>query len=265
MLAAKNKQKRTKGFTTAELLIVLGIIGLLFGGLVGAMSLNNIIQVNRAKADIVKLKVLLQMYHEDTGTYPTGGIIGMIRGLSFPDCGWSEACLRDYVVDPQTFSVPLDANNHRIYKSHAVEGDPNAYNVQTYTNPVTGKTFLGALAFEEEKDLDGDGVKEKRVVMTMIDPWGNEYVYLSSMEYASPPGPTDPSAMVTTNDFARNPAVGTGQAAQAASYGFSEGDSDSYYGGDDGYQIYSFGPDRIKALPSDREASKDNINSWSIK
>ena len=41
-----------------------------------------------------------------------------------------------------------------------------------------------------------------------------------------------------------------------------DGTGTKYFGGPEGYQLYSFGPDREKAPWSDREASKDNITSW---
>ena len=271
MYRAARQRGASKGFTAVELLVVIGVIMLLAGFLVGVLIVGDWVQINRCKADIRTLEALLTMYHEDTGTYPTGGICGLVRALSYPDCGWPEACLTEYAI-ARSLSVPLDQNNRRIYKQTIhQEGSTTVVDntVQYYTNPVTGEVVMGAIPHSEkvvvgQKDdpFNGESDDIERPVLTLIDPWGNEYVYLSAMEFVDPPGPREIGEMISSKDYARNQI-----AAEPAYLGTEKdptgGTVKQFCGEKDGYQIYSFGPDRLKISPSNNKAAaKDNITSW---
>ena len=92
------KQKGMLGFTVIEFLIVIGIIFVLAGALLPALSKSRQMAKKRNAQEVIhQLEIALRMYGEDYGTYPAGtgsDCINLMRCLqkevgNGPYCEWS--------------------------------------------------------------------------------------------------------------------------------------------------------------------------------
>ena len=235
------------GFTTIELLTVMSIIALMAMIFVGSLLMNDDVQIASAKADINMLKSVLQMYYQDMGMYPMGGIVGLVRALSYREAGWGSPRMLEFVRKQALHQYVDGATRYFEVVTESSDG--------TLTSTVQGVASTAS-------DPAESATRTVRPLMTMVDPWGNEYVYLCAMEYSDPPGQE-------LSKLKYNPKVtgSTGGKAQAAKH--SIGGSIESYCNPDSYQIYSFGPDReavdwkwVSPDKDDIDRNKDNITSW---
>lgn len=96
-----------RGFTIVELILVIGIIGILTGGVI--IAVNVPLQLAKArdgqrKADLLKIASALELYKTDNNGYPC-----------FPSggCGWAAPSRSDMapILAPYTGVVPEDPSN----------------------------------------------------------------------------------------------------------------------------------------------------------
>jgi type II secretory pathway pseudopilin PulG len=240
-----------RGFTTVELLVVMSVIALMAAAFVGALIVGDIVQVARCKADIQTVDNVMRMYNQDTGMYPTGGIAGMMRALSYPEGGWSGACLLDHIRDDARKQLKIGGT---VYWEKI--SSTGAY------------SLVGTPEGPANKPVPAAG-ETVRAQLTLVDPWGTEYVYLGCTEYGSPPGFGDGTAHNPKVPGARDLAGSAGNNDKAEPSWYSTGKVDlgvakpAQYQNPSTYQIYSFGPDRVVVPLTNGTATKDNINNWS--
>ncbi len=68
----KRNKRKLKGFTLLEMVIVLGIIGLIIGGAIGVMGkVGEGAAIQRVKGDFNSLGSVLKMYKINNGFYPS--------------------------------------------------------------------------------------------------------------------------------------------------------------------------------------------------
>ncbi len=95
-LFGKKTYKRSAGFTLVEMLVVLGIIGLVMG-LVGPKVLNYLSdsKIKTAKIQIENLSGALDLYYLDSGKYPASqeGLAALIHKPS-NDLSWNGPYLK---------------------------------------------------------------------------------------------------------------------------------------------------------------------------
>ena len=158
------------GFTLFEILMVLGLIGLLLGiGLPTFYSLKKRAKINRAIADIHRLEVALSNFHSDQGYYPRVMLAG-VKG-QFGD----EGIRADLGLGKEIPCVrPAEV---LVYYLGCKYGN------YLYGNPAFAPNKTPYMEFDtrELKDTDNDGWLE------FIDPWGSPYIYVGDNPH--PPAP----------------------------------------------------------------------------
>ncbi len=112
---------RQKGFTLIELLVVIAIIGLL--STLAVVSLNTArskARDARRTSDVRQLQTALEMYYNDTGTYPIeADAVNLGEGteLILSSVGFSNAATPPSYMS-QVPSDPQIATDHYIYETN---------------------------------------------------------------------------------------------------------------------------------------------------
>jgi general secretion pathway protein G len=136
MRRARRKLRDEGGYTLTEMLVVIGIIGLI----AAALTPGLIGQLGRAKAKTAQLQLdtvasAVENFHADVGRYPTSdeGLKALITEPSGAD-GWTGPYLRDKKVlndpwgRPVVYIVDQDHNTF-VVKSYGAEGKPGGRGV----------------------------------------------------------------------------------------------------------------------------------------
>jgi len=117
------KQLKLKkfGFTFIEILVVVTIIGVLVMiGSVSYSSANKKSRDGKRKADMEQIRVALEMYRADVGTYPA------TAGLDVTSCTGSLTYSGNTYLDP----IPCDPlNNATYYYSYACVNPFTTYTI----------------------------------------------------------------------------------------------------------------------------------------
>lgn len=127
----------SKGFSLLELLVVIGVIGML-----AAISLPNFMSARerardaQRKSDLIQIQKALELYKLDQNPPAFLGADGSFSYLSFPNTG----------------AVWRDAANTTTYMNK-VPGDPNA--PYYYTPDNTALTYTLGACLENEADTEG--------------------------------------------------------------------------------------------------------------
>lgn len=106
MKTTRNPQirRRNSGFTLLEMVIVLGIIGMILGGAIFAMrGISQGMKPKQAKADFISIRNALDVYEGNVGRYPTTqqGIAALVERPANLPKGTTWAPLMDHVpLDP---------------------------------------------------------------------------------------------------------------------------------------------------------------------
>lgn len=69
------RQSRQAGFSLTELMIVIVIIGILLGLVFSNLNVMGDAQNLKAKKEVGDLKIKLEMYRADNGTFPASGAL----------------------------------------------------------------------------------------------------------------------------------------------------------------------------------------------
>jgi len=251
MRATETRRAETSGFSALELMVVMAIMALMVSLFVGVLLVGDYAQIQKCRSDMAKVGIVLQMYYEDTGMYPVGGIVGMVRALSYPEAGWGKPRLLDCGVNDSLEQI--------------VEGETR------YVEVVTAYTCKVETRTPTQPD-GGSKTTIVRPLRTFVDPWGQDYVYLSAAEYSKGAGCSTDSA----KKFDYNRPLDSGGTPRAGFHGTGQGGGGNtgFAAGmaahrPDSYQLYSFGPDRMRlGWPTDssseavRCAATDNITNW---
>lgn len=140
-------KKLSRGFTLIELMVVIGIMGVLV-----AVSATSFISAQlkardaRRKSDLSQISKALEMYYNDQGRYPLASN-GQIAGCGSGVCGWGDpedslSNVNQSVVYLEV--IPADPTNGHAYRYRA-SGDGLSY--QLYAR----------LENENDPDLDRNG------------------------------------------------------------------------------------------------------------
>ena len=100
---------KSKGFTLVEIIVVVGILGILITGLISLINPSLQIQKSRdarRKSDIRQIQSALELYRADCGFYPDDSSFALLPTLS-------SSCTGSPVVYMQ--SVPKDPNGTNYY------------------------------------------------------------------------------------------------------------------------------------------------------
>lgn len=142
-----------RGFTIVELILVIGIIGILTGGVI--IAINVPLQLQKArdgqrKADLLKIASALELYKTDNNGYPC-----------FPSggCGWAAPSRSDMtpVLTQYMGSVPEDPGNP---DDNCVSGKNPAY-LYVISDSSGGKGIKYTLLANLENINDPDGLRPK--------------------------------------------------------------------------------------------------------
>lgn len=118
----KNKVIKWQGFTLVELMVVISIIAILTGMLLVAyQGTRATARDGKRKADLEQIRIALQMYHADCGSYP------LVSEISFGGA-LTSTCL----VTPVTYmsQLPTDPNPSYSYR-YEVGAGRNTYQLCT--------------------------------------------------------------------------------------------------------------------------------------
>ncbi|MFC1653967.1 type II secretion system protein [Patescibacteria group bacterium] len=140
---------RKRGFTLVELLVVIGILGVLAALLVANVSSGR----SRArdtsrKSDFENIKKALRIYYNDFQQYPaddsSGNILGCVDGVTV--CGWGSE---------------FEANGNRYMKELPTDPVNGGSNVYSYIQTNGGEGFELSTYLENNSDED-DGKSQLR-------------------------------------------------------------------------------------------------------
>jgi prepilin-type N-terminal cleavage/methylation domain-containing protein len=109
------KQSKDKGYTLAELLIVLSVIGLLMT--TSAIMLNDSLKRSRdsrRKADLEMMATALELYYKDNGGYPYDSSTSGEQWKHI--CGLSTAIFNILVDQKYLSELPCDPINNNEYR-----------------------------------------------------------------------------------------------------------------------------------------------------
>lgn len=148
----------TKGFTLMELMVVLIIIGILFGIIfTGASYIFSAQAEKKARAEVISISLALDKFKNEEGDYPEADSSKSIeeRGkiLFMSLSGWFDIEGNDVPVTERGLSY--------LPKDSFTLGENNGDSIEPYT--LSGDQLLGNI---------GDGLE-----IFLIDPFGNPYVY----------------------------------------------------------------------------------------
>lgn len=71
-------QSHQAGFSLTEMLIVIVIIGILMAFTLSQMDIFDKVKVQNAEADVNRLKIHLEMYRSDNGSFPPSGALNAL-------------------------------------------------------------------------------------------------------------------------------------------------------------------------------------------
>ena len=149
------------GFTIIELIIVLGILGILATGLL--MVMNPVTQLKKArdiqrKSGLREIKTSLNLYYNVFGSYPASDGDNLIKGCDgcpTPPCScpWGEKWQRDNTVfmkqlakeplSSQSYSYTQDGNdNFYLIAALEIESDPGAEESQARCGVGSGSQYV---------------------------------------------------------------------------------------------------------------------------
>jgi prepilin-type N-terminal cleavage/methylation domain-containing protein len=194
----KTRHAGLGGFTLAELMVVIFIIGVLMALLLPAiLKGTTAAKIAEAKAKINSISMAIDAFQTDFGFYPrtdsafnptTGTFDG--AGAPYGNFAYSEAlvqCLCNKftkgVGDP-TVTVTIDTVDFEAYQgtSRVIGGAP-----------VTAGPYL-QLKPSDLADKDDDGFPE------LVDPWRNAFIYVPKDDYFQADGTTYNAGAGTWND-----------------------------------------------------------------
>lgn len=143
------KQVLKRGYTAIEMLVVIAIITILASILLPTLgSSQRKANAAKAKAMIESLSTALESYRSTFGAYPPDDDIGGAGRTA-------ASCLYYYTAATYVAAVNSSAT---------ISAGP----FMSFRNKDLGSNA-------QQADLDGDGADED--LSTIIDPWGNTYVY----------------------------------------------------------------------------------------
>lgn len=137
-------KKLSNGFTLVELMVVIGIIGVLAGGLL--VVINPISQINKAndtkrKNDLDNLRKALELYYQDFGEYPgevsgnhgfTVRVSGSTADKDFSGSGTGS------IWDPYMQRIPNDPRNGANGFAYFSNGGLD-YKIYTHLDALTNE------------------------------------------------------------------------------------------------------------------------------
>jgi general secretion pathway protein G len=127
-------QPFSKGFTLIELLVVLAILGLLAG--VVLVTVNPVAQLQksndaRRKGDLESLQRALELYYQDTGSYPKSSTSGYLIMNGTSSMSWGTSW------SPYMTTLPKDPTSTNSYVYFSPTGNQSYY---LYANLQRGST-----------------------------------------------------------------------------------------------------------------------------
>ena len=141
----KIKYKINKGFTLIELLVVIAIIGILSSVILGSLNSARVRSIDvRRKADLVQIRMALELYYSNCGTYVvaqncTGTTYGS-GGIGWFNADYGNGPVSKGLVDNGVIGQEIvDISGARTGNTaHMIWVDQNHYTLwATIANPST--------------------------------------------------------------------------------------------------------------------------------
>jgi prepilin-type N-terminal cleavage/methylation domain-containing protein len=137
--------KRSDGFTLAELLIVVVIIAVLAAiSIVAYSNISGRARDSKRISELRHVAKLVELYKADNGGYPTCSGTGTYQANTTANSGLIEACLKPELVPKYADSLPLDPINADEKRYFYAVGYQKNDGVNSYVNNESSNYILGA-------------------------------------------------------------------------------------------------------------------------